>query len=203
MSKKKIAVFTSVPLIIMVILISFIAFDLYKFFKLETFPEERIQDVCLTMSEAEEGQFKEIPFENENGYVFYLLNNDENKNALFVLKKMYYHNINQTERYKVKFENIDTDNTVSSLSFKLNDNDSLLIYHWNNNSNISKIKYELLDKNNTTTGKEADCENNIVFLQYNSEESKISKIDFLDKNNTILYSEQREEGKIVSSQNLP
>ncbi len=199
---KKKVIILSCLIISFVILISLTVFDAYKFFKLETFPKERIQNVCITMSEAEEGRFEEIPFKNENGYVFYLLNNDENKNALFVLQKMYYHNIKQTERYKVKFENTDTENTVSSLSFKLNDNDNLLIYHWNNHSNISKIRYELLDKNGKTTEKEAECENNIIFIPYNPEENRVSKIDFLDKNNTVLYGEQREEGSIVSSENL-
>lgn len=149
---KKVSKFKCVIIILVVavvILIAVVLFDFFKFYKLATFSESEIDNVCKTMSQISDGEIEKRAFPDDDKYVLCFVNGGD-EYALFVMEKVYYHNIRSTERYSVKYENTETENEVSSLSFDIGETEQAVIYFWNNDTPIDKAEYDLEE---TATGK--------------------------------------------------
>ena len=112
------------------------------------------------------------------------------------MEKVYYHNIRSTERYSVKYENTETENEVSSLSFDIGETEQAVIYFWNNDTPIDKAEYDLEE---TATGKASKksidgIQDNYISIVYPYDDFSIEGIEFYS-NNSVVYSEKRAEGR--------
>ncbi|MGN0528778.1 MAG: hypothetical protein ACI4IE_06555 [Eubacterium sp.] len=196
---KKISKFKCVIIILavaVVILMVVVLFDFFKFYKLETFSENEIENVCLTMSQISDAEVKRCDFPNDNKYVLCFVNG-EDEQALFIIEKVYYHNLKSTERFKVKYENVDSENEVSSISFDIDEAKQAVIYFWNDDMLIESADYTLKENktNNISTNSISDIQDNYVCIEYLFDDFSLEQIDFYDSNNSVVYSEKRAEGR--------
>ena len=192
--KKKTVIITAVIAAVVIALGAFL-FDFLKFYKLATFSESEIDNVCKTMSQISDGEIEKRAFPDDDKYVLCFVNGGD-EYALFVMEKVYYHNIRSTERYSVKYENTETENEVSSLSFDIGETEQAVIYFWNNDTPIDKAEYDLEE---TATGKASKksidgIQDNYISIVYPYDDFSIEGIEFYS-NNSVVYSEKRAEGR--------
>lgn len=194
--RKKTAIIITAFITVIIIVIAVFLFDFLKFYKLETFSENEIENICLTMSQISDAEVKRCDFPNDDKYVLCFVNG-EDEQALFIIEKVYYHNLKSTERFKVKYENVDSENEVSSISFDIDEAKQAVIYFWNDDLLIESADYTLKENktNNISTNSISDIQDNYVCIEYLFDDFSLEQIDFYDSNNSVVYSEKRAEGR--------
>lgn len=198
--KKIKAIAVSIITAALIAAIVLILFDFYKFYKLETFSKAETDNICITMSQLNNGTVKKSVLTEDNRYTLCLVK-DNDRCALFIIEKVYFHGIKKLERYKIKYENIDNENSVSSLSFHLDNETDMLIYYWNDSYSVKKADYCLVDNNSNETFKKSaeNISENYLCIKYLYKNYSVTKINFYDSSNNLIYSEERAVSDISNS----
>lgn len=178
---------------------AFFAFDYYKFYNLETFSTDEIDEVCLTMSGIEDDVIEKyaLPF-GADDYMLCRLE-DENKHAVFIIEKVYFHNKGKEARYKVKFESVEEEQDISSMSFRVNDDTEVIIYYWKNNIPVRSADYTLERRESSETEvktieNESFYNSGYFYIDYFYNDYAVKGINFYDDAGNIIFTEQRATG---------